>query len=59
MVPISFVFEHMATLNDMDREFAELARSQGITNFVRARQRCLEAAWTLPRGCLDASSSLG
>jgi ferrochelatase len=35
VVPISFVFEHMATLNDMDLEFAELARSSKIKHFVR------------------------
>jgi len=35
MVPISYVFEHMGTLNEMDREFASLARSCGITSFVR------------------------
>jgi len=35
LVPISFVFEHMATLNEMDREFRQLATSAGIANFVR------------------------
>jgi ferrochelatase len=35
LVPISFVFEHMATLNEMDREFAELARASGVTTFRR------------------------
>jgi len=35
LVPISFVFEHMATLNEMDREFADVARSTGITHFAR------------------------
>ena len=24
LVPISFVFEHMGTLNEMDREYADL-----------------------------------
>ena len=31
VVPISFVFEHMGTLNEMDREFAALAAQNGIT----------------------------
>ena len=35
LVPISFVFEHMATLNEMDREFADVARETGITHFAR------------------------
>lgn len=35
MVPISYVFEHMGTLNEMDRELAKLAASCGITTFVR------------------------
>jgi len=35
LVPISFVFEHMGTLNEMDCEFAALARERGITSFVR------------------------
>jgi len=35
LVPISFVFEHMATLNEMDREYAALAASCGIQSFVR------------------------
>jgi len=35
MVPLSFVFEHMGTLNEMDRELASLARASGITTFVR------------------------
>ena len=35
LVPISFVFEHMATLNEMDMEFAELARDAGVTTFAR------------------------
>ena len=35
LVPISFVFEHMATLNEMDRGFSELASTAGIEHFVR------------------------
>lgn len=35
LVPISFVFEHMATLNEMDREFKQLAGTTGIDHFVR------------------------
>ena len=35
LVPISFVFEHMATLNEMDREFRQLAQTTGIPSFVR------------------------
>lgn len=35
LVPISFVFEHMGTLNEIDREYAELAASVGITSFAR------------------------
>ena len=35
LVPISFVFEHMATLNEMDREFKQLAATTGIEHFVR------------------------
>ena len=35
LVPISFVFEHMATLNEMDREYASLAASEGIDTFIR------------------------
>lgn len=35
VVPISFVFEHMATLNEMDREFKQIASDAGIERFVR------------------------
>jgi protoporphyrin/coproporphyrin ferrochelatase len=35
LVPISFVFEHMATLNVMDCEFAGVAAACGIQSFVR------------------------
>jgi ferrochelatase len=35
MVPISFVYEHMGTVNEMDREYAALAASSGIRSFVR------------------------
>jgi len=35
LVPISFVFEHMATLNEMDREFAEVAARSGVKHFER------------------------
>ena len=35
VVPISFVFEHMGTLNEIDREYAYTAKQAGITTFVR------------------------
>jgi len=35
MVPISFVYEHMGTVNEMDREYAALAAAAGIRSFVR------------------------
>ena len=35
MVPVSFVFEHMGTVNEMDREYAALAAASGIRSFVR------------------------
>ena len=35
LVPISFVFEHMATLNEIDREFRAHADACGIKRFVR------------------------
>ena len=35
LVPISFVFEHMGTLNEIDREYASTAKQAGITTFVR------------------------
>ena len=35
MVPISFVYEHMGTVNEMDREYATLAAAAGIRSFVR------------------------
>jgi len=35
LVPISFVFESMSTVNEMDREYAALASTAGITSFVR------------------------
>ena len=35
VVPISFVFEHMGTLNEIDREYASTAKQAGITTFVR------------------------
>jgi len=37
VVPISFVFEHMATLNEMDNEFRSLADAAGISTFVRVK----------------------
>ena len=35
MVPISFVFEHVGTLNVMDREYAALAAECGVKSFAR------------------------
>mmetsp|Transcript_11380 Transcript_11380/g.19105 ORF Transcript_11380/g.19105 Transcript_11380/m.19105 type:complete len:477 (+) Transcript_11380:28-1458(+) len=35
LVPVSFVFEHMGTLNEMDREYAAIAASCGVRSFVR------------------------
>lgn len=35
LVPISFVFEHMGTVREMDVEYAELAASLGIDTFLR------------------------
>lgn len=35
LVPVSFVFEHMGTLNEMDRELADVATRAGIRDFVR------------------------
>jgi ferrochelatase len=36
IVPISFVGEHIETLDEIDREFAELAHEAGIPHFGRA-----------------------
>lgn len=35
MVPISFVYEHMGTVNEMDIEYSALAAAAGIRSFVR------------------------
>jgi len=35
LVPVSFVFEHMGTLNEMDRELADVAAQAGVRSFVR------------------------
>jgi protoporphyrin/coproporphyrin ferrochelatase len=36
VVPIAFTSDHIETLSELDREYGELARSLGITNFRRA-----------------------
>lgn len=36
VVPISFVSEHVETLEEIDREYAKLAHALGITHFLRA-----------------------
>jgi len=35
LVPVSFVFEHMGTLNELDEECAAVAKAAGITTFAR------------------------
>lgn len=36
VVPIAFTSDHIETLSELDREYGELARTLGITNFKRA-----------------------
>ena len=36
VVPIAFTSDHIETLSELDREYGDLARSLGITNFRRA-----------------------
>jgi ferrochelatase len=36
VVPIAFTSDHIETLSELDREYGELARTLGITNFRRA-----------------------
>jgi ferrochelatase len=36
VVPIAFVSDHIETLSEIDREYAELARAVGLTGFQRA-----------------------
>ena len=45
VVPISFVFEHMGTLNEMDKEFAELAAASGITSFTTLDSSCFDGVY--------------
>lgn len=45
VVPISFVGEHIETLDEIDREFAELAHEVGIPHFSRAAALGTEPAF--------------
>jgi protoporphyrin/coproporphyrin ferrochelatase len=48
VIPIAFTSDHIETLSELDREYAEVAHEVGITNYVRApalndRPRFLDA----------------
>ena len=45
VLPISFTCEHIETLHELDVELAEVARSAGIEEFVRAPALNLDEGW--------------
>ncbi len=51
VVPIAFVSDHIETLSEIDREYAELAQHVGIRGFRRAP--ALNGSETLQRGLAD------
>ena len=51
VVPIAFVSDHIETLSEIDREYAELAHSVGISGFRRAP--ALNGSATLQRALAD------
>lgn len=51
VVPIAFVSDHIETLSEIDREYAELAHQVGVTGFRRAP--ALNGSETLQRGLAD------
>ncbi len=58
VVPISFVSEHIETLQEMDIEYHEIAKKYGITNFRRVRaldtyMPFIEGLADLVSECLD------
>ena len=54
-VPISFVSEHIETLEEIDVEYAELARECGITGWTRVPALGLEQVMAVDWSCSSAS----
>jgi protoporphyrin/coproporphyrin ferrochelatase len=56
IAPIAFVSEHVETLVELDREYAELARSLGMTTYLRARTPGVTASFieVLAKAVLEA-----
>jgi ferrochelatase len=61
VVPIAFTSDHIETLSELDREYGEVAREAGITQYVRApalndRPRFLDALAEIVRDHLAAGA---
>ena len=59
--PIAFVSEHVETLVELDHEYADLARSLGMTRYLRARTPGVAESFvgTLAQAALDALGRTG
>jgi ferrochelatase len=59
--PIAFVSEHVETLVELDHEYAELARSLGMTRYLRARTPGVAQSFigALATAALDALDRTG
>ena len=59
--PIAFVSEHVETLVELDREYAELARELHMTRYLRARTPGVAESFigTLASAALDALERTG
>jgi ferrochelatase len=59
--PIAFVSEHVETLVELDHEYAELARTLGMTRYLRARTPGVAESFvgTLAQAALDALGHTG
>ena len=59
--PIAFVSEHVETLVELDREYAELAHGLGIATYLRARTPGIAASFmeTLARAALESLPRTG
>jgi ferrochelatase len=61
VIPIAFVSEHVETLVELDRDYAELAREAGCAPYLRASTPSVRAAFIeeLARAALEAAGRAG
>ena len=61
LVPVAFVSEHVETLVELDRDYAELARNRGAAHYLRAPAVCVSSNFIggLTRSVADAIQRTG